>query len=117
MEVGQEAIAYPFSVLNEQTAVNDTIADTPILVVFDPDSAAGIVYERAVDGQTLTFSADADDPFMLTDAETGSTWNGFTGEATAGSLAGAQLERVKSTTSFWFGWKDLYPQTAVYRVD
>jgi hypothetical protein len=32
-------------------------------------------------------------------------------------LAGEQLEWVKSTASFWFGWKDWYPETRVYGVD
>ena len=54
---------------------------------------------------------------MLTDAETGSTWDGLAGRAVAGPLAGEQLEWVKSTASFWFGWKDWYPETRVYGED
>jgi hypothetical protein len=52
----------------------------------------------------------------VTDAETGSTWQGLIGLAIEGPLAGAQLERLKSTSSFWFGWKDWYPDTRVYGV-
>jgi hypothetical protein len=36
------------------------------------------------------------------------------GLSTEGSLAGTQLEPLKSTISFWFGWKDFYPETRVY---
>ena len=35
----------------------------------------------------------------------------------SGPLAGKSLERLKSTRSFWFGWKDFYPATAVYGID
>ncbi|HSR32601.1 MAG TPA: DUF3179 domain-containing (seleno)protein [Anaerolineae bacterium] len=50
----------------------------------------------------------------MTDAETGSTWDGLTGQAIGGPLIGKRLARVKSTASFWFGWKDWYPETRVY---
>ncbi|MBN1667050.1 MAG: hypothetical protein JW862_08170 [Anaerolineales bacterium] len=32
-------------------------------------------------------------------------------------MAGEALERVKSTSSFWFGWKDWYPETRVYGLE
>jgi hypothetical protein len=38
-------------------------------------------------------------------------------EAIAGPLVGQQLQRLKSTIVFWFGWKDFYPETHVYGVD
>ena len=116
VELGDTAVAYPYSVLNDEPVVNDTVADTDLLVVFNPESAVGIVYNRQVDGQTLTFKADGDS-LTLTDEETGSTWDAFSGVATAGSLAGTQLERIKSTTIFWFGWKDFHPDTLLYGIE
>jgi hypothetical protein len=116
VELGETAVAYPFSVLNDEPVINDTVANSDLLVVFNPDSAAGQVYNRFVDGRTLTFST-ATDSLTLTDEETGSTWDVFTGTATAGSLAGTQLERIKSTTIFWFGWKDFHPETLLYGID
>jgi len=53
----------------------------------------------------------------LVDEETGTTWDGLTGEALDGELAGGNLERIKSTASFWFGWKDWFPETRVYGID
>ena len=113
VEVGEMAVAYPFSALNDEPVINDTIDNTDLLVVFSPTAAAGAVYKRQVDGQTLTFQA-TNDPLTLTDAETGSTWDAFKGTATDGSLAGTELERIKSTTVFWFGWKDFHPDTVLY---
>jgi len=115
VEHNGEAVAYPFSVLNDQPVVNDEVGGVPVLVFFDADSGTGVVFQRQLEGQTLTFDPVSD--VTLTDRETGSTWNGFTGEALEGPLAGQRLGSVKSTSSFWFGWKDFYPQTRVYRID
>lgn len=109
------AVAYPFSVLNDQPVINDNLGDTPLLVVFDEESATGVVFNRRLEGQTLTFESAGDD--TLRDQETGSLWNKITGEALDGPLAGQHLNQVKSTSSFWFGWKDFYPQTRVYGLD
>lgn len=114
VELDGAAIAYPFSVLNTEPVVNDTFAGMDLLVVFDVETAATAVYNRTVNSQTLTFKGNG---FTLTDDETGSTWNAFSGEATAGPLVGTQLERIKSTRSFWFGWKDFHPDTRVYSID
>lgn len=112
VEHNGEAVAYPFSTLNETPVVNDEIGGDPVLVVFDKDTAASAVFSRILDGQTLTFSQT--DDLTLTDSETGSTWAGLTGLATDGPLQGKRLTQLKSTSSFWFGWKDFYPGTRVW---
>jgi len=106
-------IAYPYSALNETPYLNDTVGDTAVLVVFDPDAAVSLAFNRTLNGETLTFTSTGDS-FRMTDAETGTLWDAFTGEALEGELAGQQLERLKSTASFWFGWKDIHPDTLVY---
>lgn len=116
VELVETVIAYPYSALNETPYLNHTVADTALLVVFDPEAAVSLVYDRTVNGQLLTFAAAAE-PFRMTDAETGTLWDAFTGEAVDGPLAGQQLTRLKSTASFWFGWKDIHPDTLVYGVD
>ena len=109
------AVAYPFGILNENPVVNDNIGDQPILVVFNANSGTGVVFERQLDGQTLTFSPDGG--LTLVDAQTGTRWDGLTGQAVTGPLEGATLTRMKSTASFWFGWKDWYPHTRVFGID
>ena len=59
---------------------------------------------------------DHGDPFTLLDRETNSSWDALSGLATAGPLAGEQLERIKSTTIFWFGWTDFHPDTKLYGI-
>jgi hypothetical protein len=51
------------------------------------------------------------------DEETGTTWDAFSGNALEGPLAGKQLDRVKSTIIFWFGWVDFHPDTLVYGIE
>lgn len=114
--LGDEAVAYPWSELSLEPVVNDVVAGSPVLVVFGKDTATGVVFDRELDGQSLTFSLADAESLALTDAESGSTWDGLAGRATDGPLTGKQLARVKSTNSFWFGWKDWYPETRVYRA-
>lgn len=112
VQLGSEQVAYPFGVLNEEPVVNDRIGDQDVLVVFSAESGAGAVYERTLDGRVLEFSDNGDG--TLTDTQTGSTWNKLGGVATAGELAGSQLTAIKATRSFWFGWKDWFPDSRVY---
>lgn len=116
VELPEAAIAYPFSVLSRQPVVNDSAGGRAILVLFNPNEASGVAYARVVKDKTLTFAAGSGWP-LITDAETGSTWDAFSGMATAGPLAGEQLTRLKSTTVFWFGWKDFHPDTLLYGLE
>jgi hypothetical protein len=117
VELDGAAIAYPFRVLNNEPVINDMIAGQVILVTFDRENASGIVFDRQRNDQTLSFEASDGDPFTLLDKETNSSWDALSGLATAGPLAGEQLERIKSTTIFWFGWTDFHPDTKLYGIE
>ena len=110
------AIAYPFTELRQQPVVNDTLGNEAVLVVFITDAATGLAYERDVDGQTLTFTYNPNDDDTLTDNETGTIWDAWLGIAIEGELEGQILRRVPSTRSFWFGWKDWYPDTQLFNT-
>lgn len=116
VELDDVVVAYPFSTLNEQPVVNDTVGDEAVLVLFDQETAVSVAFSRVVEGQTLTFSA-TDQRLLIQDNETGTTWDAFSGAALEGALAGSQLTRLKGTTSFWFGWKDIHPDTLVFGID
>ena len=116
VELDDNVIAYPFRTLNEQPVLNDTVGDETVLVVFDVETAVSVAFSRVVDEQTLTF-AQTETPLVIQDNETGTTWDALSGEALDGSLADSQLTRLKGTTSFWFGWKDIHPDTLVFGFD
>ncbi len=72
--------------LGIQTAV---IGGTPVVVYAEADSRLVRTYAASTDDRTLSFVyADG----ILRDAETGSTWDPLTGQATAGPLLGSNLE-------------------------
>ncbi len=99
--------------VREAGAVNEPVGDTPVLVAADPGAGDNIVvFDRRHDGQTLTFERNGDG---LEDVETGSTW-GFDGLATAGPLAGAQLEEIVPVKGFWFAWVAFHPETTLWQL-
>lgn len=115
VEQNGEALAFPFSVLNETPLVNHEVGGVPVAVVFNTATGTGVVFHRTLHDQTLTFRLETG--LTLVDDQTGSRWNGLTGQALEGPLKGETLPRVKSTSAFWFGWKDWYPDTVIYGLD
>jgi hypothetical protein len=113
----KKAKAFPFSVLNKQPVVNDIFQDTPLLVVFSKTAETGVVFQRTLQGKELSFTligGNETEEIILQDKETGSRWSGWTGQAIDGALKGQTLTAVPVTYSFWFAWKDFYPDTAVF---
>ena len=118
VEIGGSPKAYPFSILGSQPVVNDVIAGHSALVVFDPSTGTALVWDRTVDGRSLTFRLDGEPQGVLTtlvDDETNSRWMAFTGLAVSGELQGTRLKRALSHLSFWFAWKDWNPNTELYQ--
>lgn len=74
--------------------------------------ATGVFVAEAND-RPLTFRPSGE---SFQDEETGSTWN-ILGEATAGPLAGAQLEGIQHIDTFWFAWQAFHTDTAVVGSD
>ena len=116
MVVAGLAKAYPFSVISDQTVINDHFAGEPIVVTFEPISESGAAFERRLDGKTLNFepAEGRGGVALMQDLETGSLWQVLTGQAVDGPLFGQRLERLPSHYSFWFAWSDFHPETDLY---
>lgn len=117
--LNDKARAYPYSVLSREPVVNDSFQGVPLLVVFDAESATGVLFKRSLGGKTLSFKKSPRSDrkgLSLVDDATGSAWEGLTGKAVQGPLRGKQLEPLPATPSFWFGWVDHYPQTELYHT-
>lgn len=74
------------------------------------------MYERKLDGRTLTFGHMGslfNDSFVFYDHQTDSMWIHFTGEAFFGPLKGRKLKFFPSTVTTWEKWKAAYPHTKV----
>ncbi len=126
LEIDGDVMAYAFAAVAEAGAINDAVGGSEIVVFHKAGTASALdqrsisegrdvgsvaVFDRQLDGETLTFTANGDGTF--TDAETGSTWN-ILGAATAGELEGSQLEQVIAFDHFWFAWSAFYPETGLY---
>lgn len=122
---GGAAAAYPFPVISQAGAVNDTVGGVPVAVFWGGDTAdaldtravsegrpvgTGVAYLRTVDGRDLTFIKEGE---VFRDAETASTWT-LLGEAVGGPLAGTRLQLAVHRNEFWFVWGAFFPEGAVY---
>jgi hypothetical protein len=113
--------AYPVRILNNHEIVNDSLPGgdgsvRPIAVTWCPICASAVVYDRRVDGRTLTFGTSgklADDALVMYDRETGSEWKQPLGRAIAGPLEGTDLAVVPSTTTTWERFRAAHPDGAV----
>ena len=126
VDLNGEAVAYPYDVLQEMPAINDTVGDTPVAVLWESGTASALdastlasgrdvgtanVFSRELDGQNLTFRFD---DTKIIDEQTASEWN-VLGQAMSGPLAGRQLTPVISVNHFWFSWAAFKPETRIYQ--
>ena len=110
------AYAYPFKILNFHEIVNDELGGTPVLISYCPLCRSGIVYDRRLNGQTLSFgntSALYESDLVMVDRTTGSYWWQVAGRAIVGPLTGAALTPLPSTVSTWSDWVTLHPDTLI----
>ena len=99
VELGEDAIAYPYSVMAEVGVVNDTVDGTDLVVFWQPGVASALdkaiissgddvgavdVFSRELNGETLSFSFEDG---KIVDEQTGSQWD-VLGRAISGELAG-----------------------------
>ncbi|PSQ73025.1 MAG: hypothetical protein BRD39_05030 [Bacteroidetes bacterium QH_9_64_21] len=127
--IGDAYKAYPHGTTEEERVIHDTVADRPLVVFHAPGAVSALdaarieesketgstgVFDRRVDGRTLTFSYMDDGRFR--DDDTGSTWT-VTGEAVDGPLEGTQLDRIQYGDYFAFAWFAFRPDTALYDGD
>ena len=117
VDIGGRAKAYPLSALERAPSLNDSVAGQDLLVFFEDSTGTALVYDRSVDGKTLTFQREgpaSGAQTVLVDAETGTRWLALTGVAIEGELQGKVMSRLPSHLSFWFAWKDWNPDTELY---
>lgn len=115
LKIGETAKAYPFSALEKQSPIIDTIGGTNIVILLAEDKKSVRVFERNVDGRKLEFLRKVETN-ELVDAETGSVWD-FSGKAIKGELTGKELKKIPVIKDYWFDWKTYNPNTLVYRLE
>jgi hypothetical protein len=111
IRVDGTAKAYPLdAVLEAGGVVEDSVEGRPVVVAGAQDGTL-VVYDRRLDGDTLSFTAGADGRIRAD----GSAFDIRSGEAVSGPLAGSQLMQVNDRSPmFWFAWADFHPSTELY---
>jgi thiol-disulfide isomerase/thioredoxin len=128
VELNDEAVAYPYDLLEDVRVVNDEVGGIPIVVLWAPGTASALdagsvaggadvgaatTYSRELNGETLTFVVEGE---RIIDEQTGTEWD-VLGQGVSGSLAGRGLEPVVSINHFWFSWAAFKPETRIYSAD
>lgn len=111
-----QAYAYPIKFLNFHELVNDVIDGVPLLVTYCPLCASGVVFDRRIDGEVLTFgntSALYNSDLVMFDYASGSYWFQTGGEAVVGPMTGTRLAPLPSSVMTWNDWVGLHPTTKV----
>ena len=92
--VGDDARAYPLRVLLFHEIVNDVVGGLPVLVTYCPLCNSGVVFDRRLDGDVLTFGNTGrlrHFDMVMYDEQTESWWQQFLGAALIGALTGRKL--------------------------
>ena len=123
--IGQVDAAFPFSILENERAVNYAVNGKDVVVFFKSGTVSALdkssikksrnvgatgVFDTRVDGESLTFRADGDG---FVDNQTGSVWN-ILGQAVEGPLEGTDLTPIVHANHFWFSWEAFKPDTLIY---
>ncbi len=117
---GDQAYGYPFKILNFHEIVNDELDGIPVLISYCPLCRSAIVYDRRVDGETLSFgnsSALYESDLVMVDRNTGSYWWQVAGSAIVGTLTGVTLDALPSVVATWADWKAQHLDTLILTRD
>lgn len=111
--LGRDAFAVDLEVLATNPVLQEDAGGTSVVVVASPDRSTARAF---LAGSHVFRNARTEQGrILMTDEKTGSQWDAFAGQATAGPLAGQQLEPVVAHLSYWFSWHSFFPDSVVLK--
>jgi hypothetical protein len=113
---GQVPRAYPIRYLMWHEIVNDSVAGTPIAVTFCPLCNSGMIFDRRVAGQPLTFGVSGllrNSDMVMYDRQSQSWWQQAVGQGIVGLHAGAELIQLVSWMESWVAFRTAHPDGLV----
>ena len=116
LTLGDESRWYPYSILVWHEIVNDSFGGKEVAVTFCPLCATGIVYNRSVNGETLSFGVSGllhQSNLLMYDRQTESLWSQSKGEAVTGKLIGEKLSLLPFQLISFKEVKDRYPEAKI----
>lgn len=106
-----KARAWGFADLMKQPVINEVVDGIPVLISFDQESYTAALFNRTVDGQTLTFEKRDK---QLIDRETGRVWDPLSGKQGGTHESRTRLNRLPGVVSFAAAWKRFYPHSTFW---
>lgn len=97
---------WTFPLMARRRVINDKIGDRPVLVVFDNEHGAALLFDRRFKRQLLTFE---EQDGALVDRETGSEWDRMLGVAVSGEMEGNRLQQLPGIVSYLERWQGFHP--------
>ncbi|MFW5653562.1 MAG: DUF3179 domain-containing (seleno)protein [Planctomycetota bacterium] len=117
-----ESRAYPLRVLNWHEIINDVVGGVPIAVTYSPLSDSVVVFDRRLNGQTISFAHSGivyNSNLLMYDVraevESSSLWSQLRFSAIAGPMAGTSLTVLPMSVCHWDTWVENAPDTTVIR--
>jgi hypothetical protein len=114
LNIGEQARAYDWNLLQQKAIINDSFSTTPVVVVLERDSLSFHGFSRRVAGRSLNFTP-LDSAELMVDTQTLSKWN-MGGWCVDGELKGNQLTKLPAYQEFWHSWRTFHPLTTRYGV-
>ena len=116
--------AYPLRIMGWHEMFNDVVGGVPVALAYCTLCGAGIQFETLVEGRDapLVFGSSGllyRSNKLMSDRQTDSLWNQFTGRPVSGPLRGSGIElpiRPVAITG-WAAWRATNPGTAVLALD
>ena len=120
LQIGDDARAYPVRLLSLHEIVNDTVGGQAVAITWCPLCFSAIVFDRVVNGRTLTFGVSGylyRDNLVMYDHQTNTFWSQLVGQAIRGGQRGQQLAVLPSIITTWGEWKQQYPATRILSAE
>ena len=113
--LGDEARAYPWTLMANFHAANDMLDGQPIIVNLCEACNGGAAFLATIPGTVIDMRPRGlkNGTWYGIDFQTGSLWYPFIGEAFEGPLKGTKLERIRAYFSSWRDWVREHPHTTV----
>jgi hypothetical protein len=114
LEIEGVVVGYPVGLLDRAEVIDDEAGGRAWVVARCALTHVAAVYDRSVDGRTLTFENSGAlwrDTLVLKDRETGTYWSSATGLGLSGPLAGRHLDAVPAAYTTATAWRRAFPES------
>jgi Protein of unknown function (DUF3179) len=114
LEIEGVVVGYPVGLLDRAEVIDDEAGGRAWVVTRCALTHVAAVYDRSVDGRTLTFENSGAlwrDTLVLKDRETGTYWSSATGLGLSGPLAGKRLDPIPAAYTTATAWRSAFPES------